>query len=165
METLLMAGIGLILLGGLLLVAEAFVPSGGILGLVAAATAIAGVVMLFMHDTTWGVIGLLSTLILGPMLFFWTLKILPSTPLGKHMFGDSDEDIAARRDEQSSHWREQRNALMDQTGTALTDLHPVGIVKINNERHDAIAKGQIIDKDSRIRVVSVDGMQIEVRMV
>ncbi len=165
METLLMAGIGLIVLGALLLVIEAFVPSGGIIGLAAGACAIAGIVLLFRHDTTWGVIGLLTTLILGPMLFFWSLKILPNTPIGKHMFGDSAEDIAQRNNESASKWREQRNALIDQTGTAVTDLHPVGIVKINNERHDAIAKGQIIDKDTPIRVVSVDGMQIEVRKV
>ena len=81
------------------------------------------------------------------------------------MFGDSGEDIAARRDEQSSHWREQRHALINQTGTALTDLHPIGIVLINNDRHDAIAKGQIIDKDTPIRVVAIDGLQSEVRAV
>ncbi len=165
METLLMAGIGLIVLGALLLIIEAFVPSGGIIGLAAGACAIAGIVLLFRHDTTWGVIGLLTTLILGPMLFFWALKLLPNTPIGKHMFGDSAEDIAQRNSEAASKWREQRNALIDQTGTAVTDLHPVGIVKINNERHDAIAKGQIIDKDTPIRVISVDGMQIEVRKV
>ena len=165
MDPLLMAGIGLILLGALLMVVEAFVPSGGIIGIIAAICAVAGIILLFKHDTTWGAIGILTTLILGPMLFFWTLKILPSPPLGKKMFGDSDEEIAARREHQNSRWREERNALIDQTGTALTDLHPVGIVQINNERHDAIAQGKIIDKDTRIRVVSVDGMQIEVRAV
>jgi len=163
MDSLLMAGIGLILLGALLLVVEAFVPSGGIIGLVASAVAIVGIVLLFKHDTTWGFIGLLTTIILGPMLFFWVLKLLPNTPFGKNMFGDSGEDIAAKRDHQSSRWREERNALLDQTGKALTDLHPVGIVLINDKRHDAIAKGQIIDKDTNIRVVSVNGMQIEVR--
>ncbi|MDF1869851.1 MAG: NfeD family protein [Phycisphaerales bacterium] len=163
MDSLLMAGIGLILLGALLLVVEAFIPSGGVIGLVATAVAIVGIVLLFKHDTTWGAIGLLTTLILGPMLFFWVLKLLPNTPFGKHMFGDSGEEIAAKRDSQSSRWREERNALLDQTGKAVTDLHPVGIVLINNTRHDAIAKGQGIDKDSNIRVVSVDGMQIEVR--
>ncbi len=163
MDSLLMAGIGLILLGALLLVIEAFVPSGGIIALAASACAIVGIVLLFRHDTTWGAIGLLSTIVLGPMIFFWALKLLPNTPLGKKMFGDSGEDIAAQRDQQTSHWREQRNALIDQTGTALTDLHPVGIVQINGDRHDAIAKGQIIDKNTPIRVVSVDGLQIEVR--
>ena len=163
MESLLMAGIGLILLGALLLVVEAFVPSGGVIGLVAFACSVVGIVLLFKHDSTWGVIGLLTTIILGPMLFFWALKLLPSTPVGKKMFGDSSEEIAARRDHQSSHWREQRHALIDQTGTALTDLHPIGIVKINGDRHDAIAQGQIIDMNTPIRVVSVDGIQIEVR--
>ena len=163
MDPLLMAGIGLIALGALLLVIEAFVPSGGIIALTATACSIVGIVLLFKHDSTWGTIGLLTTLILGPMLFAWTLKLLPNTPIGKTMFGDSSEDIAARRDQQSSHWREQRNALLNQTGTALTDLHPIGIVQINGDRHDAIAKGQIIDKDTPIRVVSVDGLQIEVR--
>jgi membrane-bound ClpP family serine protease len=165
MESLLMAGIGLILLGVLLLIVEAFVPSGGVIGLAAVACASVGIVLLFRHDTTWGVIGLLTTIILGPMLFFWTLKLLPTTPLGKKMFGDSAEEIASRRDQESSRWREERNALIHQTGTALTDLHPVGIVKINSQRHDAIAQGQIIDKDTPIRVVAVDGMQIEVRKV
>jgi len=163
METLLMAGIGLLLLGALLLVVEAFVPSHDLIGLAAFACSIVGIVLLFKHDTTWGSIGLLTTIVLGPMIFFWALKMLPSTPLGKKMFGDSGEEIAARRDQESSHWREQRHALIEQTGTALTDLHPIGIVKINGDRHDAIAKGQIIDKDTPIRVVSVDGMQIEVR--
>jgi len=163
MESLLLAGLGLILLGALLLVVEAFVPSGGVIGLAAGACAIVGIVLLFKHDTKWGTIGLLTTIVLGPMIFFWALRILPNTPIGKKMFGDSGEDIAARRDQESSHWREQRHALIDQTGTALTDLHPIGIVLINNDRHDAIAKGQIIDKGTPIRVVSIDGLQIEVR--
>ncbi|MFK7760384.1 MAG: NfeD family protein [Phycisphaerales bacterium] len=163
MDTLLMAGIGLILLAALLMVIEAFVPSGGIIGVAAGVVAIAGVVLLFRYDPTWGVIGLLVSVILGPMIFFWSLKMLPNTPMGKVMFGDSDEDIAAKRDHDNSHWREERNALMEQTGTALTDLHPVGIVQINDKRHDAIAKGPIIDKGTPIRVVSVTGMQIEVR--
>ena len=165
MESLLMAGIGLILLGGLLLIIEAFVPSGGVIGLAAGGCAIVGIVLLFKHDTTWGLIGLLTTVVLGPMIFFWALKMLPNTPLGKNMFGESAEEIAAKNDRANSHWREERNALVDQTGTALTDLHPIGIVLINGQRHDALAKGQIIDKDTPIRVVSIDGLQIEVRQI
>ncbi len=163
MDPMLLGGIGLIILGAILLVIEAFVPSGGVIGLTAGVCAVVGVVLLFRYDTTWGAIGLLVTLILGPMLFFWMLKLLPSTPMGKTMFGDSDEDIAARRDLDNSKWREERNALIDQRGTALTDLHPIGIVQINGSRHDAIALGPIIDIGDPIRVVKVDGMQIEVR--
>ncbi|MBL4810319.1 MAG: hypothetical protein JKY43_09735 [Phycisphaerales bacterium] len=163
METLLMAGLGFILLGAILLMVEALVPSGGVIGLSAGICAIVGIVLLFKHDTTWGAIGLLTTMVLGPMIFIWGLKMLPNTPFGKKMFGDSAEEIATKQDLANSHWREERNALIKQTGTALTDLHPVGIVQINGQRHDAIAKGQIIHKDTPIRVVSVDGLQIEVR--
>ncbi len=122
-----------------------------------------GIVLLFRYDTTWGAIGLLTTMILGPMIFFWGLKMHPNTPIGKAMFGDSAEDIAAKNAESDSRWREQRNALIDQTGTAVTDLHPIGIVTINGERHDALAKDGIVDKGASVRVVGVDGLQIEVR--
>lgn len=163
MDSLLMAGIGLIILGAVLLVIEAFIPSGGIIGLAAGACAVVGIVLLFRYDSTWGAIGLLTTMILGPMIFFWGLKMLPNTPIGKAMFGDSAEDIAAKNAESDSRWREQRNALIDQSGTAITDLHPIGVVSINGERHDALAKDGIVDKGSAVRVIAVDGLQIEVR--
>ncbi len=165
METLLLAGIGLILLGGLLIVIEAFVPSGGVIGLAAAACAIAGVVVLYRHDAMWGTTGLLSVVVLGPMMFFWALKMLPSTPIGKRMLGDSGDEIAARRSVEDSVWRETRHALLDMEGTALTDLVPAGVVVIEGARHDAIARGGLIDKGSRVRVTRVDGMEIEVREV
>lgn len=163
MDSLLMAGLGLIILGAILLVIEAFIPSGGVIGLAAGLCAVVGIVLLFRYDATWGVIGLSMTAILGPMIFFWGLRMLPSTPFGKAMFGDSAEDIAEKSRESDSRWREQRNALIDQTGTALTDLHPIGVVQINGERHDALAKEGILDKGTVVRVISVDGLQIEVR--
>jgi membrane-bound ClpP family serine protease len=165
METLLLAGIGLILLGALLIVVEAFVPSGGVIGLAAAACAVAGVVVLFRHDAMWGTTGLLCVVVLGPMVFFWAVKMLPYTPMGKHIMGDSGEDIAARRSVEESRWREARSALEGKEGTAATDLVPAGVVVIDGARHDAIARGGLIDKGARVRVTRVDGMEIEVREI
>jgi len=165
METMLVLGLGLILLGVLLVVIEAFVPSGGIIGLMAAVSAIAGVVMLFRHDTMWGVTGLLLVIVLGPMLFIWSIKLLPHTPLGKSIVGDTGEEIAAKRDLEASRWRETRNSLVDREGEALTDLIPVGVVRIDGQRHDAVAHGEMIDRGTRVRVVGVDGLQIRVRPV
>lgn len=165
METLLVAGIGLILLGVLLVVIEAFLPSGGIIGLMAAVSAIAGVVLLFRHDGMWGVTGLLVVIVLGPMLFYWCVKMLPYTPIGREIVGDTGEDIVAKRAEETSRWRETRNKLVDREGEAVTDLHPVGVVVIDGERHDAVAHGGLIDRGSGVRVVGVDGLQIQVRLV
>ena len=70
MEPLLLAGFGLRLLGGLFLVFEAFVPSGGFRGLVAFNSTGVGIVLRFKQDSTWGAIGLPTTNGLGPMLLF-----------------------------------------------------------------------------------------------
>lgn len=163
MESLLLIGIGLLLLGLLLMVLEAFVPSGGILGIGAGVSAVAGIVFLFRHDPVWGASGLLVTAVLGPMAFVTAIKTLPSTPLGRTMVGRSGEEIAEEKQAAQMELREKRNRLLDQEGTALTPMRPSGVVEVNGERHDAIARGGLVERGQRVRVVKVDGMTIEVR--
>ncbi len=165
METMLVAGIGLIVLGLVLIFIEAFVPSGGVIAIVALICAIVGVGFLFRYDALWGVIGTLSVLILGPLSFFSALSIIPNTKFGKQMMGPSVEEIAMMHEEQTRPQREARLALLDQEGIAKTALRPVGVVEINGERHEAIALGGIIDQGSPIRVVKTDGIQISVRAI
>jgi membrane-bound ClpP family serine protease len=165
MDSFLMIGIGLLGLGVLLMVLEAFVPSGGILGLAAMASAVAGIVFLFKHDTMWGAIGLLGTVILGPMVFFGALNMLPSTKLGRTMVGPSGEEIAREKAELNRKQRAEREELMGKAGTALTDMRPSGVIEIDGHRHDAIARGGIVDRGEGIRVTGIDGLTIEVRAV
>jgi membrane-bound ClpP family serine protease len=165
METLLLAGVGLILFAFLLIVIEAFVPSGGVIGIAAGICAIAGVVLLFRYDTMWGVIGSLTVVVLGPVAFFSAVSMLPNTKLGRQMIGPSAEDLAYERSKQDAEYKEQRAALLDQEGTAMTALRPVGVVEVNGSRHNAVAVSGIIDEGTAIRVTSVDGLQITVRAV
>jgi len=165
METLLFAGLGLILVGLLLMFVEAFVPSGGVIAIAAAICAIAGVVILFRHDTTWGVIGLLSVMVLGPVSFFSALSVLPNTKIGQQMMGPGVEEIAAERAKEELAHRTAREALIDREGVARSALRPVGIIEIDGERHDATAVGGVVDIGARVRVVRVDGMQISVRAI
>ncbi|MFG0244945.1 MAG: NfeD family protein [Phycisphaerales bacterium JB052] len=163
MDSLLLIGIGLLALGLLLLVLEAFVPSGGILGISAAISAIVGIVFLFRHDPMWGATGLLLTAVLGPMAFFSALKMLPNTAIGRTMVGPSAEEIAEERMARTRAMRAEREKLKDQEGEALTAMRPSGVVMINGERHDAIARGGLVEKGERVRVIKVDGLTIEVR--
>ncbi len=163
MDSLLIIGIGLLGVGVLLIVLEAFVPSGGILGLAALGSAIAGIVFLFKYDTLWGAIGLLGTVILGPMAFLWAVELLPNTPLGRLMLGPTNEEIAQQLAESSKSQLAGRDELLGATGIALTDMRPSGIIEIDGTRHDAIAIGGIIDRDEPVRVIKVDGLTIEVR--
>ncbi len=165
MASVLLIGIGLLGLALLLLILEAFVPSGGVLGIGAVVAAIAGIVFLFKYDEMWGAIGTLMTVVLGPAAFFSVLRMLPSTAIGRKMVGESAEEIAMAREELTRSQRHARAALLDQEGTALTDMRPSGVVEIGGQRHDAIARGGLVDRGQRVRVVKVDGLTIEVRSV
>lgn len=163
METLLIAGVGLLALSLLLVALEAFVPSGGVIGVVALLCAGAGVVALFRHSAIWGSSGLLSVLVLGPMCFLWAVRMLPHTPLGRTLIGRSAEEIAREVQRDDLLTRESRLALIDARGVAVTDLRPIGIVEIDGRRHDASAEGGLIDRGTPVRVTGIDGPQIRVR--
>lgn len=165
METMLLIGIGLIAMGLLLLVLEVFVPSAGILSILAVGCAITGIVFLFRYDAMWGWIGLLTTLVLGPATFAGALNILPNTPLGRAMFGPSGEEIAEQDQAVKTAARRAREGLQGQVGMALTDMRPSGVIEIDGKRHDAIATGGVVDRGSAVRVVRVSGLTIEVRRV
>ncbi|WP_106497132.1 NfeD family protein [Lentibacillus sp. Marseille-P4043] len=59
---------------------------------------------------------------------------------------------------------EEYENLLNQQGTTLNDLRPVGTIRINNRNYSAISNGQWIPKGSTIRVVEVDGTRILVEM-
>lgn len=165
MEMLLFAGIGLLGLSLLLIVIEAFIPSGGIIGVVAALCAAAGVIALWRFSTVWGIAGLLTVSVLGPMCFVWAMRIMPHTAIGRQLLGPdtvepTQEQLAARQAE-----RDARLALLDQTGTTLTDLRPIGTIEVDGQPHEASAEGGLIDRGQRVRVTGIDGMQIRVRAV
>lgn len=164
--TLLYWGIGLIAAAVLLIVLEVFVPSGGLISIAAVAAAITGVVFLFRHDTTWGLTGTLVVLILLPVTFGFTLKLLPHTPIGKLMlYGEDGSDPGKQAAERAESDIDRLRALEGVEGVALTDLYPVGFVELDGRRRDALAEGGMIEKGQRVRVTRVVSNQIKVRAI
>ncbi|MGD1916442.1 MAG: NfeD family protein [Phycisphaerales bacterium] len=157
---------GLILLGtaAFLGVIELFIPSAGIIGICALLVAVAGVICLWAYETTWGVTGLLAVLVIAPAGTYFGFKILPYTPMGKGLILSNPEpgDPEILQAE-ASH--AQRVGLVGQHGDAITDLRPIGVVKIEGHRHDAVAESGYIPAGSTVRVVSADGIQLKVRQV
>lgn len=154
---------GFVLIGAAcaLIFIEVFIPSGGLIAVGAAIAACAGIVMLFLHSTMSGVIGLLTALILGPMTLTFAFKMFPHTPIGKRMILGTSVSSAK---EVAEH-REAMHALIGSEGEAITDLRPVGVVRIEGERHDALAEGPMIEAGSRVRVVVVESNQVKVRKI
>ncbi|MBM4109491.1 MAG: hypothetical protein FJ255_11910 [Phycisphaerae bacterium] len=165
MDPMLLWGLGLIGAAILLVVLEVFVPSAGVITVTAVVVAIAGVVCLFIYETVWGVAGMLTVAVLGPVVGFGALQLWRHTPLGRKMIGvPSDEEVEARR-EAERHEQESRLALIGAEGVALTDLRPVGVVRIGEHRMDALAQTFMIPAGSRVKVVHVEGTQVKVRAV
>jgi membrane-bound ClpP family serine protease len=163
METVLLVGLGLLAVSLILIFIEALVPSGGIIGLVAGCCAIAGVVALFRYSAMWGASGLLTVVILGPMCFFWAIKMLPHSAFGRKLIGPDAAEIARGVGDDLQADRARKLALIGQTGKAVTDLRPIGVVEINGQRFDAAAEVGLIDRGTPVRVTGADAMQIRVR--
>ena len=76
----------LLLFAGLFVVAlELFVPSAGILGIVAAVLIISGIVLGFTVDLASGALMLLIAVVALPALLGMMFKVWPHTPLGKRI--------------------------------------------------------------------------------
>lgn len=165
MENALLIGFGLIAAGFLLLFAEMFIPSHGVLSLTAAATAIAGVVVLFMSDTPmWGVIGMLTLVILGPLSLGFMLKVWPETSLGRRIIhGEGGIDQDAQTLSHQNQALHALDALVGSVGTAVTDLRPSGVVEIDGKRYDALAETVAIDKGNPVKVASTGFGTLKVR--
>lgn len=165
METMLLLGLSLLAVSLVLVMIEAFVPSGGVIGLAAGICAVIGVIALFRYSMVWGASGLLSVVVLGPMAFLWAVQMLPNSSIGRKLIGPTPDEIAREIQEDELVDRDARLALIDATGVAVTDLRPIGLVEINGVRLDAMAEGGLIDRGQPVRVTGTDGMQIRVRVV
>ena len=73
----------LLLLGVLLIFLEIFVPSGGILSVLAACAIVASIVVAFSEGFVAGTLMLLAATVLVPVAIGLAIKWWPHTPLGK----------------------------------------------------------------------------------
>ncbi len=132
---------------------EFFIPSGGVIGLCAAAALIAAVVVGFLNSFTLGAVTLLVGLLLVPLAFGVMVRVWPKTSIGKNILGPPVVE----------QMRSVYQPYLHRVGIAKTDLLPSGMVEIDGRRLDAVSTGVAIDRGTVIEVVSVDGGKIHVR--
>ena len=162
---MLLWGLGLLGAALLLVIIEVFIPSGGLIAIAAGGTAIAGVVCLFRYSTTWGILGVLALLLLGHATFAFALRVWPSTAVGRRMLGERPPEVIEAERLAAQRERDRLLALVGSEGGALTDLRPVGVVKVGAERLDALAETGFIRSGSRVRITVVEMNQIKVRAI
>ncbi len=162
-DALLIWGLALLGIAAILLFVEVFVPSGGMIAALSGVSALAGVVLLWSYDTTWGIIGLLAVLILGPTAIYWIFKMMPYTPMGRALLGGRPEEELEALEMREREHRLRRESLIGKTGVTLTDMRPVGDIEVDGETFEALAEHAWIDAGTPVIVTHADGMEIKVR--
>lgn len=145
-------------LGLLLVVLEAFVPSGGLIGLLAGGLIVYGVALAFWQSTELGWkflvgVGLALPCAVGLGLFFW-----PRSPMAKYFA------LAPPETEEIVEQRGDLDHLVGQFGRALTPLRPAGVVSFEGRRHDGQAQDGMIDSGTLVEAIAVRGRRLIVRV-
>jgi membrane-bound ClpP family serine protease len=148
---------------------EVFVPSGGLLALVGALAVIASLIAFFIHDVNTGLVATGIYIVFGPVLVWIAFKIWAASPLAKRMIlGGIVEEDNEEASQRSKARTEERQAdlqlLVGQQGITVTVLRPIGVIRIDGQRIDAMAETGTIEANTPIEVVSVYDNQIKVRI-
>lgn len=145
----------LILVGSLAILAEFFVPAFGIVGIAGFATVVVSVVMGFSHHSDpWGVIILLTALVVTPSVVLGGFRRFPKSFFGRRMILATDQSGAPS---------EEERVTVGSEGEALTPLHPGGLARIEGERKSVVTGGEYLEQGTTVEVTAVEGARIVVR--
>ncbi|NMA00949.1 MAG: nodulation protein NfeD [Clostridia bacterium] len=151
----------LFILGILLLIGEAFAPGFGILGISGLISIIASIVLVspsFEAALISLTVALIGTIILVPISFkflavrgVWQ-KLILGSKLG------TEEGYVAAKKELADY--------INKEGVAINTLRPAGTVELEDgTRLDVVSSGDYIPKDSKVRIVKVEGNRIVVQKI
>jgi membrane-bound serine protease (ClpP class) len=152
-------GIGIPLLlqlvGVLVIIAEVFLPSGGVLTIIAVAVIGYSLYLVFSISMTLGWALVVIDLISIPILVILGLKLVAKTPARLSRTLSSEEGVTSQKPE--------LGGCLHQTGTSVTVLRPSGTALIDGHRINVVTQGEYINKDTAVEVVAITGNQVIVR--
>jgi len=144
-----------------LIIAEVFVPSGGLISIFALACLIGGAVIFFQHSATVGWIGVGIAAVMIPGVLIFAYRIFPKTRFGKSVTLTPPERQQGDAIPDTSELKE----MLGEVGVVLTPLRPVGMCDFSGQRVECVAEGGYIDKDKKVKVIDVESTQLTVRMI
>jgi len=144
-----------------LIIAEVFVPSGGLISICALACLIGGIAIFFHHSMVTGWIGVFAAAIMIPSVLIVAYRIFPKTKFGKSVTltpptrwkGDAIADT------------DKLKELLGAVGVVLTPLRPVGMCDFSGQRVECVAESGYVDKGKKIKVINVESTQLTVRII
>ncbi len=147
----------LLLLAIAFIALEMFVPSGGALGLLAALSAIAAVIVAFFTGgPVWGTTWLAVVTVVLPISGFIAIRVWPLTPLGRRM--TYRPPVADKFDN-----LQRSQSLLGLKGRAQTVMLPAGRILIEGQILDAVSNGMPVEAGDVIEVIQIEGNHIVVQ--
>jgi membrane-bound ClpP family serine protease len=165
-----MSGIDATMLWALLLLAlgigclvlEMFIPSGGLLGVMAALCIVAAVVLAFVSGPAAGLGMTVFVTLLVPLILALAVKFWPETPLGRVILlrrpSGPDEVLP-----QTEPYRTIQT-MIGKRGIAKSRMLPSGVVLVEGKTYDAVSNGLPVEPGQNIRVVAIDTQRLVVRV-
>ena len=139
---------------------ELFVPSAGVLAVIAATLVLSGVIVAYFSSFTAGLIITIATSIAIPFLIALAIKVWPSTPIGRRiLIGRMTEDDVLPTGEQYEGLKD----LVGRVGIARTKMLPSGLIRIDDQSYDAISDGFAIEPGQKVEVTAIRTNKILVR--
>lgn len=146
------------IIGILVVIAEIFIPSLGLLAAIALALFVYSLYIVFTSiSTTAGVVFTGLDLVLVPVLIVFGMKILAKSPLALRQELSKRDGVVSQK--------EAYDTYIDMKGISVTDLRPAGMAEINSQRVDVVTDGEYIEADTPIVVTGVTGNRIIVEKI
>jgi membrane-bound ClpP family serine protease len=150
----------LIAAGVVLLIAELFVPTGFVLVVIGALSALIGVGLLFVHaPLETAVTALLMVCVGGPMLGGFLFSLWPYSPMGRRLIRATEETVTIA----SMAGNAELEALRGKVGQTVSPLRPSGVAEFDGRRIDVITEGIMVDRGQWVKCVDVRANKVVVR--
>ncbi len=144
-----------------LIIAEIFIPSGGLISLCALACVIGGAVIFFQHSAIAGWIGIGIASVMIPSALIFAYKIFPKTRFGKSVTLTPPQRQQGDAVPDTSELKE----LLGAAGVVLTPLRPVGMCDFAGHRVECVAESGYVEKGKKVKVINVESTQLTVRTI
>ncbi|OYW20791.1 MAG: hypothetical protein B7Z55_06790 [Planctomycetales bacterium 12-60-4] len=154
----------LLVVGLIILVAEVFIPSGGVLAILTTITLCLSLACAYAAwyqrypAAWWGFCGLVVLTI--PTTLGSAFYIFPKTAMGRRVLLEAPDATELEPYADEIARLEQH---IGKFGKTLTMLNPGGLVVVGNERLHAFSEGQMVDPGCSIEVLEIRGMRVLVR--
>lgn len=152
--------LGLLLLGFFFLALEFFLPSSGILGVLATVCIVGSLIMAYRVGLGAFTFVLLTVIVVVPSSLVAAARYWPDTPIGRRIvIRPPQEDEVLPESIVSGSLKQ----LIGQRGKAKSDMLPSGAVVIQGRTYDAVGDGMAINAGQPIIVTGLDMQVLIVR--